>query len=156
MIFSRPALRRAVVSGTCASSRSTIALGVAARAEGQSAAQPLNATSHWWNGDRAASFSRIDGAHTLLGYVTNHAACIFWAIFFEAWRARRRPAGPLPLLHEALIMSAIAAAVDYGPTPKRFTPGWGLVLSKKGMAMAYFGLAVGLAAGSPLNQSHQD
>ena len=156
MIFSRLALRRALVVGSCASITSTIALAVAAKAEGHSAVQPLNATSHWWNGDRAASFSRIDGAHTLLGYATNHAACIFWAIFFEAWRARRPSVGALPMLQEALVMSTIAAAVDYGPTPKRFTPGWELVLSKKGMAVAYFGLAIGLAAGSLLNQSHRD
>ena len=50
-------------------------------------------------------------------------------------------------------MSAVAAAVDYGATPKRFTPGWEFVLSKKGMAFAYAGLAVGMAAGALLTQS---
>ena len=49
-------------------------------------------------------------------------------------------------LADAVVMSAIAAAVDYGPTPKRFTPGWELVLSRRGMAVAYAAMALGLAA----------
>ena len=41
---------------------------------------------------------------------------------------------------------AIAAAVDYGATPRRFTPGWELVLSRAGMALVYSAMAAGLAA----------
>lgn len=57
------------------------------------------------------------------------------------------------MLRDAALMTAIAAAVDYGPTPRRFTPGWELVLSKTGMAVAYAGLALGLAAGASRTQS---
>ena len=46
------------------------------------------------------------------------------------------------------MVSAIAAAVDYGATPKRFTPGWELVLSKRAMAAAYLAMAAGLAVGA--------
>ena len=56
------------------------------------------------------------------------------------------------LMRDALVMSAIAAAVDYGATPKRFTPGWELVLSKAGMAGAYAALALGFAAGGSLDR----
>ena len=45
-------------------------------------------------------------------------------------------------------MSAIAAGVDYGPTPKRFPPGWEFVLSKRAMAVAYAAMAIGLEAGA--------
>ncbi len=144
--------RSALVSGSCASIGSTLALALAARSEGKPAVLPLNATSHWRNGERAASFDGIDAAHTGVGYATNHVASVFWAVFFQAWRAWRGPARPLPMLRDAVVMSAIAAAVDYGPTPKRFTPGWEFVLSKKGMAVAYGGLALGLAAGALLMQ----
>ena len=140
------------MSGSSASIGSTLALAAAARAEGKPAVLPLNATSHWRNGARAARFDGFDGVHTGIGYATNHAASIFWAIFFEAWRAWRGPARPLPMLRDAVVMAAIAAAVDYGPTPKRFTPGWEFVLSRKGMAAAYGGLALGLAAGALLTQ----
>lgn len=146
-------VRSACLSGTFASLASTAALAVAARMEGKAAIRPINAISRWLNGDLAASYEGVDAAHTVVGYVTNHAASIFWAIFFEAWCIRRRPVGPLPMLRDAVIMSAIAAAVDYGPTPRRFRPGWELVLSKKGMAIAYAGLAVGLGAGALLVQS---
>jgi hypothetical protein len=45
-------------------------------------------------------------------------------------------------------MSAIAAVVDYGITPKQLTPGWELALSRQSMAGAFAGLAQGLAAGA--------
>ncbi len=146
-------LRSASVSGSCAGLGATAALAVAARAEGKSAIRPINATSHWLNGDAAGTRDGIDGAHTVVGFLTNQLASVFWAMFFEAWRARRGAVGPLPMLRDALAMSVIAAAVDYGATPRRFTPGWELVLSRRGMAVAYAGLAIGLGAGSMLAQS---
>ena len=141
-------MRSALVSGSYASLCSAAALAVAARLEGKGALQPINATSHWLHGDAAASHTGLDWAHTGVGYATNHLASIFWAVFFEAWLQRRCPVGGAVLLRDALVMSAIAAVVDYQATPRRFTPGWELVLSRKGMALGYAGLAVGLAAGA--------
>lgn len=150
-------IRDALVSGSYASVGSTIGLAVAARQAGKPAMQPLNATSHWLNGDAAADIVGIDARHTGVGYATNHAASVFWAVFFEAWLAwRGKPVGPVAMVRDAVVMSAIAAAVDYGPTPKRFTPGWEFVLSKKGMALAYAGLALGLAAGALATQRQRD
>ena len=45
-------------------------------------------------------------------------------------------------------MSAIAAVIYYGATPKRLTPGWELVLSKRSIAATYVAMAFGLAAGA--------
>ena len=148
-------LRDAVVSGGCAAIGSTVTLAVAARAEGKAAVRPINATSHWLNGDAAGAYEGIDGAHTAVGFLTNQAASIFWAVFFEAWRAWRGPARPLPILGDALVLSVLAAAVDYRATPKRFTPGWEFVLSRRGMAIAYGGLAIGMGAGALLTQSYR-
>ena len=144
-------LRFALLSGTIASAASTAALALLARAEGKGALQPVNSTSHWRNGERAASFKEADLAHTAVGYATHHAATVFWAVFFEWWLGARRPAA-LPLVRDALAMSAVAAAVDYGATPKRFTPGWEFVLSKRSMAGAYAAMALGLAAGAWINR----
>ncbi len=142
-------MRAALVSGSCASVGSTIGLAVAAWREGRPAVQPLNATSHWLNGDGAASVTAVDWRHTGVGYATNHAASVFWAAMFEGWLAwRGKPVGPVAMMRGAAVMSVVAAAVDYGPTPKRFTPGWEFVLSKRGMAVAYAGLALGLAVGA--------
>lgn len=145
-------LRFALTSGAIASAASTAALALLARAEGKGALQPVNSTSHWMNGEQAASWRKADLAHTAVGYATHHAATVFWAVLFERWVGVRRPAAALPLVRDALAMSAIAAAVDYGATPKRFTPGWEFVLSHRSMAAAYAAMALGLAAGAWINR----
>jgi hypothetical protein len=138
----------ALVTGTVTSVVSTAALALLAKAEGQGTLQPTNATSHWLHGDEAARHDEFDVAHTLLGYATHHASAIFWAVPFEAWLAVRPPSTPADLLRNACAMSAIAAAVDYGVTPKRLTPGWELVVSKNSMVATYGAMALGLAAGA--------
>ena len=144
-----PVLRRALLSGTAAGVTSTLALAIAARAEGKAALQPVNATSHWLNGRAAASVRHADLRHTAVGISTHYAATLFWAVWFERSIARRRhPIEPLPMLGRALAMSAFAAAIDYTVTPKRFTPGWEFVLSTRAMAAVYAAMAAGLAAGA--------
>jgi hypothetical protein len=138
----------ALVTGTAASIVSTAALALLARGEGKSAFQPTNATSHWLHGDSAASHREPDAAHTLIGYATHHASALFWAVPFEAWLAARPPRTTPGLLCDACAMSAIAAAIDYGVTPKRLTPGWELVLSKRSMAATFGAMALRLAAGA--------
>lgn len=134
---------RALVSGSGGCLASVTALALVALAEGKAAAQPLNATSHWRNGDSAARYRGLDATHTGTGLATHFAATIFWAALFESWEGRRRRPGRLG---RAAAVSALAAAVDYTITPHRFTPGWELVLSKGGMALAYAAMAAGLAA----------
>ena len=145
-------VRSALVSGTVASVTSTAALALVARMEGRAAFQPLNATSHWLHGPGAAAFEGVDLKRTGTGYATHHAATIFWALFFARWVSVERTDRVLPLARDAVLMAAIAAAVDYGATPKRFTPGWELVLSKKAMAAVYLAMAAGFFAGTLLDQ----
>ena len=141
-------LLSALISGTAASLASTAVLTLLAKAEGKGALQPTNATSHWLHGDSAGSKADADVAHTLVGYGTHHASALFWAIPFHVWLESRPPRGGLELLRDASVMSAIAAAVDYGVVPRRVTPGWELVLSKQSMVMTYGAVALGLAAGA--------
>ncbi len=141
-------LRRALITGTVASATSTVALALLALSEGKGALQPVNATSHWLNGEQSAGVQGFDTVHTAVGYATHHAATLFWAAIFETWIGARPPRTASHLVADAVTMSAIAAAVDYGPTPKRFTPGWEFVLSKRSMAAAYAAMAFGLAAGA--------
>lgn len=133
---------RALVSGSFGCLASVAALALVATLEGKAAAQPLNATSHWRNGDGAARFRGIDVAHTGTGLATHLTATVFWASLFEAWEGPYRRPGRLG---RAIAVSALAAAVDYTITPHRFTPGWELVLSKRGMAAVYVAMAAGLA-----------
>lgn len=149
--FSRTAIR-ALETGTAAGIASAAALALLARTEGKGALQPINATSHWLQGDQAAYCDRLDARHTLTGLLTHYASAVFWALPFEFWRSRRRSSTAGGLLLGAALTSATAAAVDYGITPKRFTPGWELVLGKRSLAMTYGALALGLAAGALLAQ----
>ena len=141
-------LRKSLVSGSVGALTSTLALAVVARLEGRGAAQPLNATSHWLNGDRAARRRRVDLQHTGVGLATHGAATVFWAAFFEAWQSTRPARGPgaaLDVVGRAGAVAVLAAVVDYTITPRRFTPGWELVLSKGAMAAAYAAMASGFA-----------
>lgn len=146
-------LARALLSGAGASLAAAAALALLAKGEGKAALQPINATSHWLHGEKAAACDELDATHTLVGFATHYASAVFWALPFEFWRARRRTPSAGTLLSGALVTSAVAAAVDYGITPKRFTPGWELVLSKRSMVVTYGMLAVGLAAGAKLGQA---
>ena len=146
------AVKSTLLSGAVAGVTSTLALGLLAQLEGKSVLQPVNSTSHWLNGERAASFRGADVAHTAVGLATHQAATFFWAALFEWWISARRPLRPMPMLQYALATSVVAAAVDYGATPKRFTPGWEFVLSKRSMAATYAAMAVGLAVGALMAQ----
>ncbi len=145
-------LRLGLISGTLAGVASTLALAAASRAEGKTAFQPANSTSHWLNGKQAGDFEGADLAHTAVGLATHQAATLFWAVIFERWIDARRPLPALATLRDALALSAVAAAVDYSITPKRFTPGWEFVLSKRSMAAGYAAMAAGLAAGALATQ----
>jgi hypothetical protein len=138
----------AVITGTVAGVVSTAALAVLANAEGKSAPAPTNSTSHWLHGDNAGRYERIDLTHSAVGFATHQVSAVFWAFPFQAWLASRPPRSAKELLRDAAVMSAIAAAVDYGVTPKRLTPGWELTLSKGSMAAAFASLAIGLATGA--------
>lgn len=140
----------AAISGTAASIAAALALALAAKSERRGALQPINATSHWLHGTAAARHSEADISHTLVGYGTHHASSLFWALPFQAW-VESRPTGSLTrLMCKAAAVSAIAAAVDYGITPKRLTPGWELVLSKRSIGAVYGAMAIGLALGAIL------
>jgi hypothetical protein len=139
-----------LVTGTVASLASAAGLALLAKGEGKGALQPINATSHWLHGDEAARHDELDVAHTAIGFATHKASSLFWALPFEAWLAARPPRSSFELLRDACAMSALAAAVDYGVVPKRVTPGWELVLSKRSLFATYGALALGLAGGAML------
>ena len=140
----------ALISGTAASFAMTAALALLAKKEDKGALQPINSTSHWLHGEEASSVRSLDVSHT--GDGTHHVSALFWAVIFEKWLATRPQRTPLRTLRDAAAMSAIAAVVDYGVTPKRLTPGWEEVLSKRSIGMTYAAMALGLATGAMRTQ----
>ena len=90
----------------------------------------------------------LDLQHTGVGLATDVAATVFWATLYEDWLEVQPPRGAADMAARASAVAALAAVVDYTITPKRFTPGWELVLSKPGMAAAYAAMAAGFVAAS--------
>ena len=145
-------LARALVSGTVTSLATSAALALMSRAAGRPAVAPINATSHWVHGDKAARAPETDVSRTLVGFATHHAASFLWAYVFERLAGLRgRPGAPV-LFRNAAAVAAVAAVVDYGIVPKRLTPGWELVLPKRSVATTYAVLALGLAVGGWLSE----
>lgn len=150
-------LRRAAVSGSCASLLSTGMLACGGSVDCGSAFAPVNAVSHWIWGDRAIHTNRPSVRHTVLGYVIHHAMSVFWAAFYEgamavggAHRAARASAGPATPARVigGLAVAGIACFVDLKCTPHRLTPGFERRLSPGMLALVYvaFGLALPLGA----------
>ena len=139
-------LGRVALSGTAVSVASTIALALAAKAEGRHPVRPTNATGHWFRGDEAAASRDFNAKHTLLGFATHEGASVFWAAIFQAFRklGPRRSAA-----FDAVGVSVLAAFVDYVVVPKRVTPGWEKAVSPRSIAFTYGVMAFALWATSP-------
>ena len=138
---------RALLTGSVASAVSVAVLGLLAKAEGKGAAQPINATSHWLQGEDAGTVTTIDVAHTATGYATHHAATVFWAALFEVLQSAWREPLPGKTIRNAAVVSTLAAVVDYGLVPKRLTPGWEGPLPIRSVTGGFVGMAFGPAIG---------
>lgn len=145
----------AATSGTVTSLVTTAALALLARAEGRGVFQPTNATSHWLHGQQAGRFGKVDARHTLLGYATHHLSSVFWALPFEAWLASGHSRTLATVLKKAALTAMLAALVDYGWMPKRLTPGWETVLSRRSVGLTFAAMAIGLAAGGLISRRRQ-
>jgi hypothetical protein len=143
------ALREGAVTGSTASVLSTLALAALGRQQAGSAVAPINAVSHWLWDEEALRVDRPTWRHTLVGYLTQHAASIFWATLYARVFGHRPEAKRLPeAIAGGIATSAVAYVVDYTITPKRLTPGYEHRLDGRGMFAAYAALAAGFALGA--------
>ena len=146
----KQALREGLVSGTFAALFSAGYLALAGARRGETAA-PLNAVSHWFFGDRSLREDEPSLMYTLTGYLTHHAASVFWGVLHaKAWGGRQQAKEPLPAIAGAVAAAGIANFVDYQLTPRRLTPGFEHRLGKPEMLNVYACFALGLAVGSML------
>jgi len=139
------ALNRGVLSGTCASSLSTLALAARGRSECGSALAPINAVSHWYWGDHATREDRPSFKYTVPGYLTHHATSIFWAVLFEKAFGDQLRGRPARTVAASAATAALACFVDYQMTPRRLTPGFEHRLSKTSLFLVYLLFGAGLA-----------
>lgn len=141
---------RLLTAGSLASAVSMAVMAGGSRRDTGSAIAALNAPSHWFWGDRALRRNDASWRFTLLGAVTHHASAIFWAVFYELLRARRRHPTPANAVVDAVAVTAVAAVVDLKLVPQRLTPGFERRLSRRNLAWVYVGFAAGLALGGVL------
>jgi hypothetical protein len=149
-------LREGAVSGSLASLLSTCVLAVAGVRQAGSAVAAINATSHWLWGDESLQAQKPTLRHTLIGYLTQHAASIFWATLYSWVYGHRDNAKQLPqALAGGVACSAVAYFVDYGLIPKRLTPGYEHRVSKGAMVAIYAALAAGFVLGAVALQKNE-
>lgn len=141
----RTAIRRGVVTGSCASLASTLTLMALSQAETGSPWAAANATSHWLWRDQAYACNRPSLRYTGSGYAIHHAASVFWAIVQQKLAGQPRTRGQA--LAMGLGTAVVANFVDYLLTPKRLTPGYEARLSRKALALTYVMFGLGLVAG---------
>lgn len=120
----------------------------------------LNAVSHWLWGDRALRQHKPSWRYTLPGFAIHHLSSMFWAAGLAAVTQRKKPPQPpdnrfvsKALVTNAIATSAVAWFVDYHLTPKRLTPGFEHVVSRRSRFMIYSAFAAGLAIGAMKNKS---
>jgi hypothetical protein len=146
----KEAIREGLVSGSLASLLSASYLALAGWRRGHTAA-PVNAVSHWIFGDRSLREDDASVVYTASGYLTHHAASVFWGVLHaKAFGTRPGAKKPLPAAAGAAAAAAVACFVDYELTPKRLTPGFEHRLVRPEMAKVYACFAVGLMVGSML------
>lgn len=146
--------RSTLYSGTGAAVATLGAITLLSLLQGGSAARPINATSHVLHGPADAPHDGIDLRRTLPGLVINVGAAYFWAVVYS-WAM---PAGRdrSVRLNRAIVVSLVAAAVDYGLVPRRLRPGWELALKRRSVAIALAAMGLGLAAGRGVADSQSD
>ncbi len=153
---------RALISGSIGGIATALAASLAGKREEDSYAGPLNATSHIIWGNKAAHKDDASLKYTVTGFLLNHAATIFWALFYEKWFGRRgvlsaptrgdaaMPRSPGKSIQRPILGAAAVTAgaylIDYYLIPERFTPGFEKRLSGKSLATIFGVMAVGLAA----------
>jgi len=141
----------ALISGTAASLAMTAVLVLLAKKEDKGALQPINSTSHWLHGEQASLTRSLDVSHTAVGFGTmfRHYS---GHLFLRDGSQLGRDVHPYSCLEmrppcRPLLPWSITAS-----TPKRFTPGWEEVLSKRSIGVTYAAMALGLTAGAMVTQ----
>jgi hypothetical protein len=138
-------LARALISGTVAAVAVTAVASLASRRATGSYPAVINGTSHFLWGEKAAEQDDYSWQYTGTGFLTNYAASIFWALFYEALAPRRRKKDAKEAARRATAVAAAAYITDYHLVPKRLTPGFELRLPRLALAPIYAALAFGLS-----------
>ncbi len=143
------AIYNIMATGLVAGSLTTVAVMIFATLERKSPFFPVNAISHMAFGDKAF-VSRPSSKFSTTGLILNLVAIISWAAVQEGlfWLTGWPSHSLAYAWLAALIVTAVAYVVDFYIVPKRLTPGFERVLSRRSLYFTYLVLALGLAVGA--------
>jgi hypothetical protein len=126
---------------------SSVVVAACSACEARAAFAGVNATSQWFWGQRAKRHIQPSWRYTAVGYVVHHFSSLLWAGIYEWW-CLRRPSTPRATAARAAAVAAMACAVDYTVTPRRFRPGFERHIGRTSIAAVYVAFAMGLYAGA--------
>ena len=124
---------------------STIGLMTLGALEARSAFQPVNAISHMLFGDGPIVSKGPVPRFFVSGFLLNVAALAAWALVAEGlYRLLGdRPGEPFQATVVSVAVTLLAMVVDFHVVPKRLTPGFERVLSRRSLTTVYVLLACG-------------
>lgn len=146
----RTTLLNTLLTGEIATLATTAAASLFSKAEGKTAARPINAVSHIAWGDGATRRSEPSVKYTLTGALLNAAAVTGWGLVQEVLLGRIVKKSVPRAIAAGATVSGLAYVTDYHVVPKRLTPGFEETLTKKSLTGLYAVLAVSLAVGALL------
>ena len=109
----------------------------------------MTAISHIVFGDSAFSPGRIDLKHFAIGFVLNVMAMIGWSSLTElGFQALNVDSHRIVVSATmAIAVAVLAYFTDFHIVPKRFTPGFEHILSRRALFVTYFFLALSFFIG---------
>lgn len=149
------ALGDGAISGSLASIVTTAVLAGCGKQENGTPFAPVNAISHWIQGDHAKSRNDPSLRYTLQGYMIHHASATFWAVLYEKWFGERADRKKIPpAIGGGAVVAALACFADFNMTPRRLRPGYENRLSRRSLFFVYGAFGVALALRGLMSGSH--
>ncbi len=129
-----------------------VALILVTLRERKPALEGVNAISHIFFDKQALGQTKFSAQYTLNGLLLNFGAMLGWAAVAEAsFVLLKLPAREfVTSTMVAIVVSVMAYIVDFLVVPKRLTPGFELVISKRSLLIIYVGLSVAFFIGAML------
>jgi hypothetical protein len=111
---------------------------------------PAQSISHILFGERVLRVFPVNFMYVLIGFALNTFAMIGWCALAELifQLVSGSPGNLWISVVVGASISTLAYFVDFRVVPKRFTPGFEHVLSRRSLYLVYWGLAVALCLGS--------
>ncbi|MCE9557836.1 MAG: hypothetical protein K8R88_02685 [Armatimonadetes bacterium] len=148
-MFSNPILHNIVTMGLWSAVFTTVAVMVFAALEKVSVWSPLNAIAHIFFGDEAIGVNRPVTKCLVSGTILNLGAALGWAAIAEfGYYFLKISAGHVfPTVALSAAVTVLAYITDFVIVPKRLTPGFEHVLSRRSLYLVYGVLALALTLG---------